>query len=126
MIAYVNRDDFFVVDQEFQCDAVRKIDGDRVQPLQPATQWMQSQQGMVRVHFQQLQCFEVLFFQMGIALEETHSAFVVLLGEYQREGHATDFFTRLTCATGDSFTKRPALTSVRVSAKAASSSHSRR
>src|ERR1019366_3334491 len=126
MITNIDRDYFLVKNQEFQCDAVRKIDGNRIQPLQPSTQWMQAQRRMLRVHLQQLQCLEVLFFQFGMALEKTHGAFVVLLGEYQREGHAADFFTRLTCAAGDSFTNRPALMSACVSASAASSSHSRR
>jgi hypothetical protein len=34
-----------------------------------------------------LQCLEVLFFQLGMALEKTRGASIVLLGEDQLEGH---------------------------------------
>jgi hypothetical protein len=87
MIADIDRDDLLVVDQQLQRDAVRKVDGYRVQPLQPAAQGVQAQRGMVRVHFQQLQRLEVLFFQLGMALEKTRGASVVLSGEDQLESH---------------------------------------
>ena len=83
-------------------------------------------EGWRGVHLQQLQCFEILIFQLGVAFEKTCGAFFVLRGEYKLKAHVVIFFTRFTCAAGDSLTERPAAMSARVSASAASSSHSRR
>lgn len=67
-----------------------------MQALQPAAECMRAQRRMVRVQFRQLQGLEILFFQLGVALEETRGALVVLRGEDELEAHAADFFTRLT------------------------------
>jgi len=58
-----------------------------MQALQPAAECMQVQRGVVRIQLQQLQGLEVLLFQLGVALEETRGAFIVLRGEDELEGH---------------------------------------
>lgn len=43
MIAHVHRGDLFILNYQLQCDAIGKVDGDRMQTLQPAAQCMQAQ-----------------------------------------------------------------------------------
>ena len=58
-----------------------------MQSLQSAAECMQAQRRVVRIQLQQLQALEILFFQLGMAFEETRGAFIVLRGEDELEGH---------------------------------------
>lgn len=59
MVAHIHRDDLSILNQQFQRDAVGQIDRHRVQAFMLAAQGMQTQRGMGRVGFQQLQGFSV-------------------------------------------------------------------
>ena len=46
MIAHVHRDDLLVLNQQLQRDAVRQVDGHRMQAVELVTQGKQAQRGM--------------------------------------------------------------------------------
>ena len=60
MVAYIHLDDFLVLNQQHQRDAVRQGDGYRMQPVVLPAQWVQAQRGMGRIGLQQLQGFQVV------------------------------------------------------------------
>ena len=43
VVTHIQRDDLLVLNQQIQCDAVRQVDGHRVNTLQPSRQSMQAQ-----------------------------------------------------------------------------------
>ena len=60
MVAYVDRRDLLLGNQQLQRDAVRQVDRHRMHPRQPAAQGMQPQRRVMRIGLQQRQCFGVL------------------------------------------------------------------
>lgn len=123
VVAHVDGDDLLVLDQQFQGDAVGKIDGDRMDALQFAAQGMQAQGGVEGVGLQQGQGFEVLLSSGGL-FQPAGGPAVVGLGKAEPVAHGS-LSSLVRCSVADSSTKRPAARSARVSARAASSSHSR-
>ena len=60
MVAHIHRDDFLVLNQQFQRDAAGQIDRYRMQAFVLAAQRVQAQRGMGRIGLQQLQGFQVV------------------------------------------------------------------
>jgi hypothetical protein len=71
VIAHIHRNDLPVLNQDFQRNAVRQIDRNRMQGMQLAAQRMQAQRRMVRIQLKQLQGFEILLFQIRKPFEKT-------------------------------------------------------
>ena len=59
MVTHVHRDDLLVLNQQLQRDAVRQVDGHRLQAIELAAQGMQTQRGVRGAGLQQLECLEV-------------------------------------------------------------------
>jgi hypothetical protein len=68
MVAHVHGDDLLVLNQQLQRDAVRQVDGHRVQTVELATQGLQPQRRVRRVHLQQLERLEVGAAQFRVLL----------------------------------------------------------
>ncbi len=125
VIAHIDGNNFLIFNEKLHGDAVGKVDRYRVQVCKSSRQAMQSERWMKGVGLQQLQGLQVLPLQLGMTLEETAGAFLVLRGKDQRPTHR-EALRRDRCSSALSLTSRPAATSARVWARAASSSHSRR
>lgn len=54
-----------------------------MQTRESACKRMQPQRGVKRVRFQQLQSFQILFFQFGMTLKETVRPLFILFGKNQ-------------------------------------------
>lgn len=87
VIAYIERDDLLVLNQQLQRDAVKKVDGRRMNAFLAARQCTQTQRRVVRVDLQQCQRFGVLVFQPRVALEKSHNAAGVAICENQGLRH---------------------------------------
>ena len=65
MVTHIQRDDLLVLNQQFQRDAIRQVDGHRTHTLKSPRQSMQAKRRVVRVDFQQSQGLGLLVFQLG-------------------------------------------------------------
>jgi hypothetical protein len=67
VVTHIQRDDLLLLNQQIQCDAVRQVDGHRVNALKSPGQSMQAQGRVVGVHFQQRQGFGALVLHFRVA-----------------------------------------------------------
>lgn len=88
MVADVHRDDRLPADAQFERYAIGKIDGNRVQPIVPAGQGVQSQRGVMRISFKQDQCLAVLPSQFWVAAQKTQFRAHVAFREEELPPHA--------------------------------------